>query len=266
MIKIYLAWNIVYLPLAIYEYVIWDTGILKGIIFFIKDLFLRGGHYYSGHFWFILSCIYGIAFIHFLRKKQFSAGKILIFGFFALLALCIIDEYIVKGTFQTPLLMSFQQLIALTLRSGQLLAGFYYLALSMAVTKYNKKIPSCLVWAICTIAFLIYAFSNCNLFINELCLSITAICLTVGLSRITLTDRKIYIWLRRTSLVMYYSHNLFIFLWLDVFNPNHSHAIGNVCFLLTFICTFILGCIINLIHEKTDKNSPAMKLLRLLSL
>ncbi len=266
MIKIYLAWSIVYLPISIYEYAIWNTGIIKGVLFYIRDFFCVGGHYYSGQFWFVLSCIYGIALISFLRKKQYSVEKILIFGIFALLFYCMIDDYIIKETFQTPLLTVIQQLISLTIRNGQLFVGFYYLVLSMVATKYNKKIPSILVWGVCIGAFLIYAATDCNLLITELCLSITAICLTIGLSRITLSDHKIYIWLRRTSLIMFYSHNFIVFIWLIALNPKNTHSFGSTCFLITLICTSILACIVNLIHEKLDKNNPVRKLLQLLSL
>lgn len=261
MIKIYVAWNIVYFPIAIYEYVICNTGVIKGFLFYIKDFFCIGGHYYSGHFWFVLSCIYGVVLIKFFRKKQCSYEKILIFGITALLVKCLTD-YIVQETFQTTLLSVIQQLISLTIRDGQLLVGFYYLALSMAVTKYQNKISNILIGLICVGAFMIYTTANSIQLVDELCLSIFAICLTIGLSRITLADHKIYIWLRRASLVMYYSHNLFAFIWIILLRRRP----GNTCFLITLICTWILACIVNLIHEKADKDNPAKKLLRLLSL
>lgn len=265
MIKTYLVWSIVYLPLTIYEYVIYNTGIIKGILFYVKDFFCLGGHYYSGHFWFLLSSIYGISLIIFFRKKQYSTEKIFILSILALLIQYII-YYIANGTFQAPLLTMIQQLISLTIREGQFLVGFYFLALSMIVTKYNKKISSTLLWGFCIGAFLIFAVTNCNLLLSELCLSISAICLTIGLSRITLSDHKIYIWLRRTSLIMYYSHNIIIFIWLVLLNPNNENSYGNFCFLFTITCTSILACIVNLIYEKVDKNNPARKLLQLLSL
>ena len=265
MIKTYLAWSIVYLPLVIYEYVIWNTGIIKGILFYIKDFFCIGGASYSGHFWFILASIYGISLVIFFRKKQYSAEKIFILSILVL-SIRYIIYYTYNGTFQAPLLTMIQQLISLTIRNGRILVGFYFLALSMVVTKYNEKIPSVLVWGVCIGAFLIDRVVNGNQVIGDICLSITAISFTIGLSRIILSDHKIYIWLRRTSLIMFYSHNIFIFIWLVLLNSNNEHGYGNTCFLFTITCTFILACMVNLIHEKVDKNSPARKLLQLLSL
>lgn len=261
MIKIYVAWNIVYLPIAIYEYVLWHTGIIKGFLLYIKDFFCRGGHYYSGQLWFLLSCIYGIILISFFRKKHASPEKILFFGIIALLILCLTD-YIAQGTFQTPLFIAIQKFISLTIRDGKLLAGFYYMALSMVVIKYHHKISSLFVWTFFLATFMIYPIANNIQLAAELCMSITVTCLTIGLSRITLSDRKIYRWLRRSSLVMYYSHNLFIFIWIILLKRKP----GNNCFLITVFCTLILSCTVNLIYEKTNKNSLAKKLLRLLSL
>lgn len=261
MVKIYVAWSVVYFPIAIYEYGLWNTGIKQGFLLYIKDFFFRGGHYYSGHFWFVLSCIYGIVLIKFFRYIRCSSEIILFFGIIALLINCLID-YITRETFQTTFFTAIQQLISLTIRDGKLFVGFYYLALSMAVTKYRNKFSNILIWSICIGAFMIYTTANGIQLVDELCVSITAIFLIIGLSRISLADHKIYIWLRRASSTMYYSHNLFIFVWIILL----GYEPGNTCFLITLIFTLILACIVSLIHEKTDKNNLSRKLLQLLSI
>lgn len=71
-IKLYVKWSAIYLPLAIYDY--WHTGIspLKAVILYIRNFLLGGMHYNSWQLWYLLSTIYGLLFIIGMLKYGMS--------------------------------------------------------------------------------------------------------------------------------------------------------------------------------------------------
>lgn len=70
MIKLYVIWNIVYCPLAIWSY--WKSGrpAWKCCLYYIRSFFLVGEQYNSWMLWYLLSTIYGLSLWYILLKKK----------------------------------------------------------------------------------------------------------------------------------------------------------------------------------------------------
>ena len=62
-IKMYMVWTIVYLPLAIYRFVSSEIGILRSVVLYIRGFVFIGEQYNSWHLWYLLSTIYALVFI-----------------------------------------------------------------------------------------------------------------------------------------------------------------------------------------------------------
>lgn len=79
-VKLYLIWSIIYLPLAVYDYIVSDISLQRAILLYIRGLFITGEHYNSWALWYLLSTIYTLCIILFLLKIKCSPGIILATG------------------------------------------------------------------------------------------------------------------------------------------------------------------------------------------
>lgn len=153
-------------------------------------------------------------------------------------------------------------LLSLTIKDGTLLAGFPYLVLAFYIVKYGKRISSRTAWISFVVILILskmpYMFWG-ERFLKNVFLFLEAACLFIGISRIQIPDSKIYIVLRRTSSVVFFSHRIFIFAWKYILT-NGAGNYGNVCFLFTLSGTILLSCIINLCYKR-NSNNDVIKLL-----
>lgn len=266
MTRRYLIWCIIYLPISIYEYILWDTGLIVGCVLFFKNLFLIGGHFYSRHLWYILSSVYGGILFLILRFKKASDKKLICAAIIVFLLQQLIDYIVYENINITGQMESaaehLAQLISLTIEDGTLLAGFPYLVLSFYIVKYERKISNKTAWIslfgmlILSKITLVFGIGR---FVQNTLLLLKAAFLFIGISRIHLPDSEIYSILRRTSALIFFSHRLFIFAWVYVVS-NGTENFGNACFLFTLAGTMVLSCLIHF-YYKRNPNNRLLKLL-----
>ena len=67
--NLYIFWSIIYLPLAILEYIKSGRSIVYDALLYVRDFLFVGQHYNSWMLWYLLSCIYSLIFIYVLSKK-----------------------------------------------------------------------------------------------------------------------------------------------------------------------------------------------------
>ena len=68
MIKLYIIWTIIYLPITIYNFKKNNFDISTSVKIFIKGIVFVGENWYSWPLWYLLSTIYGIIVIYILLK------------------------------------------------------------------------------------------------------------------------------------------------------------------------------------------------------
>ena len=83
--KMYFIWSFIYLPLAIYHYVMTDIGVFKSIIRYIRDFVFLGEHWNSWQLWYLLSMIYALFFIIVLSRIKCTRFFIVSVGFLSFL-------------------------------------------------------------------------------------------------------------------------------------------------------------------------------------
>ena len=91
MVKLYIIWNIIFLPMAIYEYNKEGYSLIKSVMFYIRGFFLVGEHYYSWPLWYLLSTIYSAIFLLVLKKKNIKEKNILIVSTVIFILACIMN-------------------------------------------------------------------------------------------------------------------------------------------------------------------------------
>lgn len=234
--RLYLIWSLVYLPLAIYGYTSDSVSILKSIILYIRNLIFLGKNYFSGPLWYLLSSIYAMVFIQFLLKYKWKEWHILtLSGIIYIIAqgmsLLVRNQENLNG-----ILFTLSRVIQLSFGDGAVLKGAFFIAIGMCIVKYNIKIPrkiSLPAVAICLISSALYSNPVAQLilyfFFFQLVLSIN------------LSDKSIYLFLRKTSTVTYLTHMLFIFIWTV---PLKMDSMGLATFSWAATCTLILSLLL----------------------
>lgn len=95
-IRIYLIWNVVYLPLAIAFYINNDMTVIESVKSYVWDFFLSGQHYNSWILWYILSSIY--TFIALLMISFYKGEKRWLLFVLSLGALvAYVGVHVIKG-------------------------------------------------------------------------------------------------------------------------------------------------------------------------
>lgn len=246
-LKSYFIWTLVYLPLAIYGYIfIYKFGLLKSIIIYMKDLVFVGEHYYSWPLWFLLSIIYTFVFYKVLFKKIRTNPeyKILCFSIIIYLLANIFTLLANKN-------MSFDYsnnvifvLINKLFNNGRLFTGMLYMSIGMILAKYNKK--KNLFYLMVAFSFSLISYLITRSF---LLLPIASVFLFSLLLNLNLNTKMNLTFLRKISVVFYFLHMMFFFLFDLITGVNSNYGFG--AFLFTSFACLISSCYIY--HFRNNK-------------
>ena len=77
-LKLYLIWTVIYLPITIYDYVMNGESLMRNIFAFFKGLIFVGCHWNSWPLWYLLSVFYAFVFLRFIIYKKELSQKVLI--------------------------------------------------------------------------------------------------------------------------------------------------------------------------------------------
>jgi surface polysaccharide O-acyltransferase-like enzyme len=239
-IKLYLIWNIVYLPFAIYIYVVEKNTVLGAVANYLKGFFLIGEHYDSWALWYLLSTVYALFFVLILNKLGLGIKKIAIIGFVAFLIGCFINAFAAyQGNLPNALLF-IKKAISYTIVNGRLLRGFFYLPAGMALREkeLGKKVSVVFIVA----GFLAGVFGQYTVnLISEVAIAFFSLGLFGLLIGIRLKPSGVYFHLRKMSTVIYFIHLLVfgifeILIW-------HEKRFGLITFLIVSAISLIIAFI-----------------------
>ena len=240
-VKIYIIWNIIYLPITFYSIVekFDDYGWMKTILYYIYGIFIKGEQYYSWPLWYLLSISYAFFFIYIIKKLFKKEKMIFIHGF---------------GVINEKALSIFN-----TLFSDRPFKGFYYISFGILMYKYKDKIFNNLKMDYCLLGFIfffiMYCFSVFNGNLNYLFRPICSSLLFIIIIKIAHKDKNNLSLvskysLRKVSIVMYYTHMIFFFLYGLITNSlNKSEGIN--AFMVCLVGTTIMSIIV--IHFKENR-------------
>jgi len=214
LIKLYVYWTIIFLPITIWNFATNDLPFQKDIVLFIRGTFFFGENYYSWPLWFLLSMIYAIAFIYLLilinlRLKTIFAISIVVF------VMAITFNYLVLGKSENSYLLALGKGIKYLFLTGRLFTSMFYLLVGGLIAMGKIKLSSLtmLVLAAVAIAFQIFKVEIISpLFFSFL--PIILFYLTVGLKLDKLNNNA---FLRKCSTVLYFTHMIVFFIYSLVF-------------------------------------------------
>ena len=144
-IKYYVIWTIVYLPLTILGFYKAGDGFVKSLVQFIRNVFFQGENYYSWPLWYLLSAIYGLTILKLLVESKKETKK---FNFYsiAIIFFCVFmhfaTDYLVNINTTNNVVMTVSLLLEKTIGRGCLFSGVYYILLGNLIAKNEYHIDS----------------------------------------------------------------------------------------------------------------------------
>ena len=124
-IRIYIIWNLAYLPLAVVHYINSGIDFLQAVKGYVWELVLSGQHYNSWILWYILSSIYALIVLLIISLYK-GEKRWILFALSVASLISYIGIHLVKGLAETH---SFFRLIN----------GCIYIPMGMLIYDYNQN-------------------------------------------------------------------------------------------------------------------------------
>lgn len=247
-IKMYLIWTAVYLPLAVYHFISSGTSPINAILLYLRGFFFIGEQYNSWPLWYLLSTIYALLAIYILLygiKKSTTVSLILLsviasffsIGFSALVAY--------EGEMPT-VLQGIKKLVGYSIVNGRILRGMIYIPVGMLLAdKQISFIVNLFVLILGVVA---------NYFVsNSIIFSYAVIFISIALfgivKEIKLKNNDIYPKLRSMSISMYLTH---MYIWTFYYTLVYKEkTFGWDCFLVTLVITTALSLVVKYAKNST---------------
>jgi len=267
LLKIYIVWTVIYLPIVLFEQPQLRSMTPSAIIFFIKELIFAGSYY---HLWYLTTSIFAVVLIYFSlkvvdAKKLFFAALLLFFaGLLGDSYFGIFELFFKSGT-KLYALLDIYFVNFITTRNG-LFFGFLFILIGILIKSrvhQNKKV--CIIGLTVSLVFLFSevlllehftAPKDYNMYFSLVPASFFLFSLLI---QIKLPDKKYFYTLRQMSLLIFLSHLLFKFLFdrLSLLSAVFENPL--LCFFfVAFLSILFSLCIIKL---ETKKGFAWLKIL-----
>ena len=243
--KLYLIWNIVYLPLAIYEYIQDKTSVFRSFLIYLRGLFFIGEHYNSWILWYLLSTIYTLIIILILMKLKVKPKRMIMVGI-ALYIFGMGISYLLNYEGQmSGISLIIQKLFRYSIGSGRIFSGFLYIPIGMILSK--RKISKKIAW-IMLLGGLFLNICIKNESITSILLAISTIGLFIVVEDIRLRNSKVFSFLRKMSTVIYFIH---LYVWTCYYCVIYKEkTYGMDSFFVTLIISILIAILYILIKNE----------------
>lgn len=240
--KMYIFWNIVYLPLAIWHYHISEDSLMRALALYFRGFLLIGEHYNSWMLWYLLSGIYALAFMIICLNCKMTLISIALLG----------AGFICVGTWLTYLsnysgslpiaLSTLKYGIKLTIANGRIFTGFFYIPCGVLLS--SKKAPLVVNLILFISGFVAnYCIGSTNVF----CTAICVIGLFGILEEVKLRKSRIYLTMRKMSTGIYFIH---LWVWTVLYSVMYGEKTYG---LLPFIGTVGLSLALTYMYIRVTK-------------
>lgn len=245
-IKLYLVWSVIYMPLAISDCINSGQSFFQGVYLYINRLIFVGDHYNSWILWYLLSTIYALIFIIMLMKKHISPYVVCIIGF-AVFCISIGFDYLVLYEIPFSFLLEILKKIVLhSVLNGRIFRGIFYLPCGMVLAQHKIKNRKSLIALFC-LSFMICCMIS-NLLLKSILMVIYNVSLFIIVKDIEWKDMKIYSILRKMSTSMYFIH---LYIWTFYYHLVYGEkTFGLDSFLVTSSVAIVISFIYVVLKNK----------------
>lgn len=203
LLKIFIYWLIIYLPIAIYVYSFSDYPIWKDILAYIRSVILNGETPYAWPLWFI----YSMSIVLFILSKALFRK----YALPLLTGLFIIVSFLNSATDFGYILGDSQAIRIFNMLTHRTIGGGIYILGGIIIYKYENQLRNYYVVIAMTIYSLISYFFHLpfSALAGGISLFVFALMLNPPQSEVFLTLRKLSMWI-------YYTHMLVIFPYITI--------------------------------------------------
>lgn len=238
MIKLYLIWTAVYMPLTVKSYIDRGYSVFRSIESFFIDLIFVGQHYNSWMLWYILSTIYTVLFIIVITKKKYSTEAILAVGVAAYL-ISVGMDWVVNEEHTSAALLLFEKIIGEAVEPGRIFRGFLYIPMGMYISEHENEINTPVLVLVSVAAFVTGSVFYENMIVLRFTLPVLMFCFFQLLLKVRFDYPKIALFLRRNSTVIYFIHLWVWSVYYYIVYGQKTH--GFYCFLFTTLITLVIS-------------------------
>ncbi|MBQ9103806.1 MAG: acyltransferase family protein [Clostridia bacterium] len=246
MFRLYCVWKILYLPFDIYRIFTNDAGILKNVLYYLRDFVFRGG-WSGGHLWYILATIYMSIFLYvFLRLKAKNSLIVVLSFIIFIFGICF--GYLISIQDNLPSILNKLTVFFVNIfLMSRIFVSFIYLALIIMVIDLKISFK----WfylLLATVILCVVKIVFRNFFINSFISPIAHFSFFLFILSIKISSKINYVYLRKQSTIIYFIHMLFVY-FCSLFFAN---GIGWQSFIISSILSIGVASIILLIQKKKD--------------
>lgn len=236
-IKLYLIWTLIYLPMAIYYFIKEGKGIMVSVLSYVRGFIFVGQQYNSWPLWYLLSTIYALILLIILIKiLHLKHKKIAIVGsaiFIVSIAITCLTEY--KGDV-TGILYWIKKIVSYSIGSGRIFTGAFYIPIGIVLSK--KELSSITAWMMLILGYILNVIID-NTAISTILVAMSSIGLFLIVKKICLPDAPIYYLVRKVSTIIYFIH---MYIWTAYYMLVYGQkTYGIDSFLVTTIISSILA-------------------------
>lgn len=233
LLHLYLIWTVVYLPLTILDYYTNVAPWWKDILDFLRGFVIFGEHYNSWILWYLLSGMYGLIFIYFLRKRNTSWEKIVLIGFVLYLCGAAITQF-VKIEGDLPVYIMWLKKFISAIVSGRIFTSFFFIPMGILI--YEMETDKWQALGCIFAAIVLWCLGGNEIpIISKGIIALSAIGIFAFVINVHLSYKKIYKYLRTSSMVIYFLH---MWIWTLVYSVIYGKKVyGMDMFVLTLLFT-----------------------------
>ena len=247
-IKMYVVWTVVYLPIAVYHFVSSGTSALKAVLLYIRGFLFVGEQHNSWHLWYLLSTIYALVFILILIYLKVSPKKAIFFSSIIFLISIGIDYLSAYAGASNTFIELFIKMIKGSIVSGRILTGLFYIPMGCFLVRKQPNLK--VSWSMLISGYLLNIFVQ-NSYWSSFFVAISSIGFFCVITSVTLADSKVYPFVRKMSTITYFVH-MYVWNFYCVLIYG-KETFGADCFLATAIICLVVSAVTVVVTECCNK-------------
>lgn len=246
-LRLYLIWSLIYLPLAVYHYCRDSIPFVKALLLYIRGLLLIGEHFNSWQLWYLLSLLFAIALLWLLIRLNAHAWVLAVVSCIALVISACFSQLVQSQV--TGLLLVMKELVSLSIANGKILQGLFYFPVGTLLSR--RTLPGISAAIILCAGYGTARLAGDELWLlSDLAYALSDIALFSLVSQLPLKSSSITDTARRLSTYVYFMHML-VFSFISIILLRDDSRLGMGMFLMTAAGSVLISIIYDYFKRHT---------------
>ena len=255
-LQLYITWNILYLPITMYDYILNGKSIIRNLFAFVKGLVFVGCHWNSWPLWYLLSVFYSFVLIYFcMYKKNFSKKIIIIIAGIIYLIANQFTILIEQGNNINRSLQKVTMLMANIFENGRIFTGLFYIVAGLFIAYYRSDILKSIynkIFILILFCLSLYGKIVLEGLQERMALAVLAVNFFILSICLNIPNSKCWSLCRKLSTKIFLLH-MMVYSIFDIVVIKNRYAVGSVCFIVTALVTVLVSIVWNYLEIRITK-------------